>query len=115
LTTQTKDENNMALEITSANFEETVLKSDKPVLVDFWAEWCGPCKQLTPTINALAEEFQGKAKIGKVNVDDNPSTAAGFGIRSIPSLLFFKNGKVQQQMVGTNPKEEIAKILDSLL
>ncbi len=102
-------------DFTDSNFDEEVIKSEQPVLVDFWAEWCGPCKQLTPTINALAEEYNGKAKIGKVNVDNSPSTAAGYGIRSIPSLLFFKDGKVQQQMVGTNPKEEIAKILDSLL
>jgi len=102
-------------DFTDSNFDEEVIKSDQPVLVDFWAEWCGPCKQLTPTIDALAEEFKGKAKIGKVNVDNNPAIASGYGIRSIPSLLFFKNGKVQQQIVGTNPKEEIAKILDSLL
>ena len=102
-------------EFTADNFESEVIQSIQPVLVDFWAEWCGPCKQLTPTIDALAEEFQGKAKIGKVNVDHNQSTASGYGIRSIPSLLFFKDGKVQQQMVGTNPKEEIAKILNSLL
>ena len=101
--------------VTDENFEAEVLKASKPTLVDFWAEWCGPCKQLTPTIDALAEEFKGKAKIGKVNVDNNPAIASGYGIRSIPSLLFFKNGKVQQQIVGTNPKEEIAKILDSLL
>ena len=102
-------------DFTDSNFDEEVIKSEQPVLVDFWAEWCGPCKQLTPTIDALAVEYNGKAKIGKVNVDSSPSTAAGYGIRSIPSLLFFKDGKVQQQMVGTNPKEEIAKILDSLL
>ena len=97
------------------DFENEVINGDVPILVDFWAEWCGPCKQLTPTIDALAVEYNGKAKIGKVNVDSSPSTAAGYGIRSIPSLLFFKDGKVQQQMVGTNPKQEIAKILDSLL
>ena len=102
-------------DFSDSNFDEEGIKSEQPVLVDFWAEWCGPCKQLTPTIDALAEEYNGKAKIGKVNVDNSPSTAAGYGIRSIPSLLFFKDGKVQQQMVGTNPKEEIAKILDSLL
>jgi len=98
-----------------SNFEEEVLKSEQPVLVDFWAEWCGPCKQLTPTIDALATDYQGKVKIGKVNVDNCQTTAMNYGIRSIPSLLFFKNGKVQQQLVGTNPKDEIAKILDSLL
>ena len=103
------------MDFTDSNFDEEVIKSEQPVLVDFWAEWCGPCKQLIPTIDALAEDFQGKVKIGKVNVDNNPSTAAGYGIRSIPSLLFFKDGKVQQQMVGTNPIAEIAKILDSLL
>ncbi|MAJ43908.1 MAG: thioredoxin [Candidatus Marinimicrobia bacterium] len=103
------------IDFTDNNFNEEVIKSEEPVLVDFWAEWCGPCKQLTPTIEALAKEYNGKAKIGKVNVDNCPSTAAGYGIRSIPSLLFFKNGKVHQQMVGTNSKEEIAKILDSLI
>ena len=103
------------IEFTEENFEQEVMNSDLPVLVDFWAEWCGPCKMLSPTIDEVADDFVGKAKIGKVNVDNSPSTAAGYGIRSIPSLLFFKDGKVQQQMVGTNPKEEIAKILDSLL
>ena len=103
------------MDFTDSNFDEEVIKSNQPVLVDFWAEWCGPCKQLTPTIDALAEDFKGKAKIGKVNVDNNPSTASEYGIRSIPSILFFKDGKVQQQMVGSNPKEEIAKILNSLL
>ena len=103
------------IDFTDSNFNEEVIKSNQPVLVDFWAEWCGPCKQLTPTINELAEDFKGKAKIGKVNVDKNPSTASTYGIRSIPSLLFFNGGKVQEQMVGTNSKEDIAKVLNSLI
>ena len=103
-----------ALEFTSDNFESEVLKADKPVLVDFWAEWCGPCKMLTPTINALAEEYTGKYSIGKLNVDDHSDIAAKYGIRSIPCLLFFKDGKVEKQVVGAVDKSEIASILENL-
>jgi thioredoxin 1 len=82
----------MALEITDANFDEVVLKSDKPVLVDFWAEWCGPCRMVGPVVEELAKEYDGKAVIGKLNVDFNPGVATKFGIRNIPTLLFFKGG-----------------------
>ena len=102
-------------EFNDSNFDDQVVKAVQPVLVDFWAEWCGPCKQLTPTIDLVAEDFNGRAKIGKVNVDESPTIAASYGIRSIPSLLFFKGGKVQKQLVGGVQKEEIAQILDSML
>ena len=103
-----------ALEFTSDNFDEKVIKSDKPVLVDFWAEWCGPCKMLSPTIDALANEYDGKVSIGKLNVDNHSGIASKYGIRSIPCLLFFKNGKVEKQVVGAIDKSEISSILDSL-
>ena len=104
-----------ALEFTSDNFDSEVLNSDKPVLVDFWAEWCGPCKMLTPTIDSLAAEYAGKVSIGKVNVDNNADIATKYGIRSIPCLLFFKNGEVQKQIMGSAPKSEIATALDELI
>ena len=97
------------------SFKEEVLDSDKPVLVDFWAEWCGPCKMLTPTINEVADDYKDKAVIGKLNVDENPTIAAEYGIRSIPSLLFFKDGKVQKQIMGAVAKEEISSALDELV
>ena len=97
------------------HFKEEVLDSDKPVLVDFWAEWCGPCKMLTPTINEVADDYKDKAVIGKLNVDENPTIAAEYGIRSIPSLLFFKDGKVQKQIMGAVAKEEISSALDELI
>ena len=102
------------LEFTSDNFESEVLNSDKPVLVDFWAEWCGPCKMLTPTIDALASEYAGKCSIGKLNVDHHSDIATKYGIRSIPCLLFFKDGKVEKQVVGAVEKNEIATVLDNL-
>ena len=103
-----------ALEFTSDNFDSKVLQSDKPVLVDFWAEWCGPCKMLSPTIDALASELSDKYAIGKLNVDDNTEIASQYGIRSIPCLLFFKNGKVEKQIVGAVDKAEITTILNEL-
>jgi len=102
------------IELNDSNFEEYVSK-EKPVLVDFWAEWCGPCKMLTPTIEELANDFSDKAVVAKVNVDQSPSIAQKYSIRSIPSILFFKNGSVQQQLVGVVPKEEMAKIIEELL
>ena len=102
------------LEFTDQNFSAEVLNSDTPVLVDFWAEWCGPCKMLTPTIDELASEYNSKAKIGKLNVDNHPNVATKYGIRSIPCLLFFKNGEVQKQIMGTVPKSDIAAALDEL-
>lgn len=92
------------LTVNDASFESDVLKSDKPVLVDFWAPWCGPCRMIAPIIEELANDYDGKAKIAKVNVDDNPQISMQFGIRSIPTLLIFKNGKVVDQIVGAVPK-----------
>ncbi len=105
----------MALEITDANFEELVLKSDKPVLVDFWAEWCGPCRMVGPVVEEIAKEFDGKAIVGKVNVDTNPQISMQFGIRNIPALLYFKNGQVVDKQVGAVPKSVLAEKLNKQL
>ena len=106
---------NNTIDFKEDSFTKDVLDSETPVLVDFWAEWCGPCKMLTPVINELADEYLGKVVIGKVNVDNNSSIASEYGIRSIPSLLFFKNGKVQNQIMGAVSKDDIAKALDNLI
>ena len=98
--------------VSDAEFEQSVIQSDKPVLVDFWAEWCQPCKMLAPTVEELAGEYEDKILFGKLNVDDNPSIATKFGIRGIPTLLFFKGGKVVQQMVGVKSKAEIKKVIE---
>ena len=100
---------------TEAAFDADVLNADTPVLVDFWAEWCGPCRMLGPTIDAVADEFAGKAKIGKLNVDQEMGIAQRYNIRGIPALLLFKGGKVAGQLVGAVPKEEIAKLINSHL
>jgi thioredoxin 1 len=104
-----------AIEITDANFEELVLNSDKPVLVDFWAEWCGPCRMVGPVVEEIAGEYAGKAVVGKVDVDANPNIAAKFGIRSIPTLLYFKGGEKIDTVVGAVPKGTLTTKLESAL
>lgn len=105
----------MALEITDANFEELVLKSDKPVILDFWAEWCGPCRMVGPIVQEIGVEYEGKAVVGKVDVDSNPGVTGKFGIRNIPTLLFFNNGEVVDKHVGVAPKQVLISKLESLL
>jgi thioredoxin 1 len=98
--------------LSDSSFDSEVLQSKEPVLVDFWAEWCGPCKMLGPTIDQLADEYQGKAKIAKLNVDDHMATASRYNIRGIPALLIFQGGQVREQLVGAQPKDNIAKALN---
>jgi len=105
----------MALEITDATFEETVLKSDKPVLVDFWAAWCGPCRMVGPVIEQISDEYDGKAVVGKVDVDANQEFAAKYGVRNIPTVLVFHNGEVVGRQVGVSPKNVYAEAIDALL
>jgi thioredoxin 1 len=103
------------LEFSDKTFDEDVLKSAQPVLVDFWATWCGPCRMMAPTVDAIAAEYAGRAKVGKLNVDENLNVASRYGIRSIPTLLLFKAGKIQEQVVGTAPKDAINRMLDKYL
>lgn len=103
------------IEFTDSNFEAEVEQSNTPVLVDFWAEWCGPCRMIAPAVEELANEYEGKAKIGKVNVDNNPNISVKYGIRSIPALLIFQNGEVVDQIIGAVPKSQIKKQLDAQL
>lgn len=101
--------------LTDANFEEEVIKSSLPILVDFWAEWCGPCRMVAPVLDELTKEYEGKVKIAKVNVDENKEKAMQYGIMSIPNMKLFKDGKVVDEVVGALPKEEIKKIIDRIL
>nr|AOE06674.1 thioredoxin [uncultured bacterium] len=105
----------MAIEINDSNFEETVLKSDKPVMVDFWAAWCGPCRMVGPIMDELSSEFQGRAVVGKVDIDSNQQYAAKFGIRNIPTVLIFKNGELVERKVGVLSKIDYSKLLDELV
>ena len=102
-------------EFTSDNFETEVIESTQPVLVDFWAEWCGPCRQIAPTVDEVAAEYEGRAVVGKVNIDHHPDIASQYGIRSIPNLLIFSDGKVQQQIVGAVGKGELTEALNKLI
>jgi len=103
----------MALHFTDDSFQADVLNSDIPVLVDFWAEWCGPCRAIAPMIDELANEYSGKVKVGKVNIDENPEITATLGVRSIPTLMIFKNGQLVEQMVGARPKPQLAAMLET--
>ncbi|MDR2938309.1 MAG: thioredoxin [Prevotellaceae bacterium] len=105
----------MALEITDANFEQEVLKSSKPVMVDFWATWCGPCRNIAPYIDELSKEYEGRAVVGKVDVDANDQIPLKYGIRNIPTILFFKNGELVDKMVGGAPKSAFEEKLKALL
>ena len=107
--------NNMALEITDASFDEVVLQSDKPVLVDFWAAWCGPCRMVGPIIDEISTEYQDKAVVGKVDVDANQEFAAKYGVRNIPTVLVFKNGELVGRQVGVAPKQAYADALDAAM
>ncbi len=105
----------MTLEVTDSNFDELVLNSDKPVLVDFWAEWCGPCRMVAPIVAELSEDYKDKAVIAKMDVDSNPGTSVKYGIRNIPTILFFKKGEVVDKQVGAVPKTILASKLDAIL
>jgi thioredoxin 1 len=101
------------VQLSDANFEEEVLKSDVPVLVDYWAEWCGPCKMIAPVLDEIASEYQGKVKIAKLNIDDNPQTPPRYGIRGIPTLMLFKGGEVEATKVGAVSKSQLTAFIDS--
>ena len=105
----------MALEITDSNFEEIVLNSDKPVILDFWAEWCGPCRMVGPLVEEIGKEYEGKVVVGKLNVDHNPTVTMKFGIRNIPTVLYFKGGEVVDKQVGAVPKQVLVGKLETYL
>ena len=106
--------NDLVVNLSDSSFESEVINSEKPVLVDFWAPWCGPCKAIGPIVDDISKEFADKIKVGKVNVDDNPETSMKFAIRSIPTLIVFKDGEVFEQIVGVVPKSEIERTLKKL-
>lgn len=105
----------MAIELTDANFNEIVIKSDKPVIVDFWAEWCGPCRMVGPVVSEMGEEYKERAIVGKLDVDSNPVVSAQYGIRNIPTILFFKKGEIKDKQVGACPKSILVSKLENLL
>jgi thioredoxin 1 len=102
-------------EVTDATFDQEVLKSDVPVLIDFWAPWCGPCKAIAPVVDELANAYSGKLKVVKMNVDDNPATPGNYGVRSIPNLLIIKGGEVKDQIIGAVPKTQLQKAIDQVV
>lgn len=110
----TQDSRN-TITVNDENFDREVLQSDIPVLVDFWAEWCEPCKLVGPTVEALAADYKGKIKVAKLDVDDNPEAAGRFGVRSIPTLIVFKDGKAQETAVGARPKGQLTELIDQYL
>ncbi len=103
------------LHVTDADFNETVIKSDTPVLVDYWAEWCGPCKMIAPVLDEIATEYAGKLSVAKLNIDDNPATPQSYGVRGIPTLMIFKEGEVEATKVGALSKSQLAEFIDSNL
>ena len=105
----------MVIEVTDANFDEIVVNSDKPVIVDFWAEWCGPCRMVGPIVAEMSDDYEGKAVMTKLDVDSNPGVATKYGIRNIPTMLFFKNGEIADKQVGAVPKKVLSQKLDALL
>ena len=105
----------LVVAFTDGNFDSEVLQSDLPVIVDFWATWCAPCKAIAPVIDAIAQEYEGKVKVGKVNVDDSPATPAKYGVRGIPTIILFKGGKVVDQVVGAVPKSQLEVLIKKAL
>ena len=103
------------LQLTDRNFQAEVLQADCPVLIDYWAEWCAPCRAIAPLIEALAEEYAGRAKVGKLNVDENPDTPTRYGVRSIPTLMLFKDGEIQALKIGAESKAELAELIEAHL
>jgi thioredoxin 1 len=108
-----KDES--LVQFTDANFEQEVLKSEKPVLVDFWAPWCGPCRAVGPVVEDLAEAYKGRVKVGKINIDDNPKTATTYGVMSIPTLILFNKGDIMDKLIGLSPKERLEGLIKKAL